>query len=101
MRLPFVPCKWSEPVTRWGLFLMREVHHILFPGSIAYSKAEVTVKSMIRWKRATSSLRPLLDFQCNASEALSKELDSTRSSDDYQIESSTEVCPCKKRCRCC
>ena len=31
------------------------------------------------------------------SDALSKELDSS-SCDDHQIESSTDVCPCKKRC---
>lgn len=36
-------------------------------------------------------------FESVVSDALSKELDS-RSCDDYQIESSTDVCPCKKRC---
>lgn len=64
--------EWHE-VTRWGLFLLRWVHHIFF-GSIAYGKRGYSsrdwdIHSNLRWCEGSQ----LAETCC--SDALSKELD--------------------------
>jgi len=80
-------------VTRWGLFLMREVHSFWRVHSLW--KAE-----MVQRARTSHSISFFRDRYCSSSmlgisEALSKERDPVCSDDDYQIESSTDVRPCK------
>lgn len=79
MRLPF--CffwlqGWEDWVTRWGLFLMRGVPKSFFFGSAGYVGRCLMAVHVYALLGHTSQIRY------------------KRSSDDEDIESSTEVSPC-------
>jgi len=78
---------------------------LYFFETIAYGKAEVAIEEQDKHSGSLLMERYLSAPMSAVSEALSKELDSGTldpyfilSDDDYQIESSTDLCPCKKRC---
>jgi hypothetical protein len=99
MRLPSYTMQIVRVVTRWGLFLMRGGSSSLESRSLW--KARTATQVLDANSRSSFTGRYCSDPEYAVLEALSKELDSPNSfDDDYQIESSTDVCPCKKRCHC-
>lgn len=79
-------------VTRWGLFLMRGVHPF-FPGSVAYGKAGTAAEYQNSHSRSAVMARSALSLGMHFQKLCQKSRTRAYSSDDYQIESSTDVCP--------